>query len=493
MTTVAPGPGSAGLAAPRSGVAGWSSRLSPGAAAALGWSLAVSGAAVLVPPVAAVAGPLYLLGALGIAVTWRLRHHDRLVEFALWLWVLAPGVRRCVDLNAGFQQDSVVLLVAPLVSLLAVEPALYRVRYLRGRWWRLASRVVMVVAYGAAVAVVLARSPVSVGIAGLQVMAPLALGAGMAVGLARDQQRAVLARFATWVPLTVGTYGIVQYVVAPAWDRAWLVSISDVATSFGLPEPLGIRVFSTVNDPGSLAVVLVLCLLVLISRNELGRWEGLAILVGATCLGLTLVRSAWIVLAAALLVLLVRGWVKTGRVVGAAIGLAVVLSVFGTTLAPVLERFESSTESGAGDQSLNDRIAFQTLHFVPALLDPIGSGLGSVGTSVRRDASADQAFASPDSGYLEIIQTYGGPLGSLVVLSIVSACASAARHRRRGLEGAAALAAVMPVQLLFSSVFTSAMGVVFWSCLTLALPVEQDPEEARDGPEGQPEPQEPVS
>jgi hypothetical protein len=441
--------------------------LGAGAVAAVGWSVAVALGAVLVSPVAHLLGYVYLLGAAGLTVAWWARP-ERMVEAGLWFWVLAPGVRRCVDLGGGFQQDSVVLLVAPLVSLAVGGAALLCPgRADHGAARTLALRLAVLIATAGGVAVVAGVAVPSVGIAGLQVLGPLGIGVGLLRLLSGQEREEVLGRFAVGVPIIVGGYGIVQYVVAPVWDRQWLVDVSDVALGFGRPEPFEIRVFSTVNDPGSLAAVLVLCVLLLVTRRSLGPLALLALSVGTVCLGLTLVRSSWIVLAVALAYLLVRGWVRFERVVVAAVIVSMVLVASGTALQPVIERFTSSTEAGAQDASFQERLAFQAENFVPALLDVVGSGLGSTGTAVRRDDVADQTFANADSGYLEFLRTFGGPLGTLLVASVVGVSLRTAWRRPHGLEGAAAGLAAVPVQLLFTNVLAGVTGVMFWVGLVL--------------------------
>jgi hypothetical protein len=57
-----------------------------------------------------------------------------------------------------------------------------------------------------------------------------------------------IQRIFLWGVLVMGVYGVLQYLVAPEWDRFWLINVK----AFGSAEPLAIRVFSTVNSPGPL-------------------------------------------------------------------------------------------------------------------------------------------------------------------------------------------------------------------------------------------------
>ena len=63
-----------------------------------------------------------------------------------------------------------------------------------------------------------------------------------------------------WCVLITGAYGVIQYLVLPEWDQVWLqktIEISENARAFGAPEPLKVRVWSTMNSPGVFAQVMM--------------------------------------------------------------------------------------------------------------------------------------------------------------------------------------------------------------------------------------------
>lgn len=452
-----------------------------GAAAAVGGSLVAAGVALAVPSLAAVVPYAYLGGALALGAAWARSRPALLLELGLWLWVLAPGVRRAVDLGAGYHENSVVLLAPPLVALMAGAVVLARWSGFLPRpapsasgellpdrrFARAGLRLAVLAAFGGLVALAVGRSPVAIALAGVQILSPLALGLLAATLVDPERRAAVLDRFAVGVALLVGGYGVVQFLVAPPWDAQWLRDVDDVAQSFGRPFPLQIRVFSTVNDPGSLAVVLTFCLLWLLVRRRAGLLGQFALVVGSACLALTLVRSAWIALAVGVLYVVVRGWARPGRVLVAVAALAALLTVAGTVAQPVVQRFTSSTSSGASDESFQARAAFAASQLAPALTSPVGEGLGSTGTAVRRDAGGDQRFANTDSGYLEALRTWGGPLGLVLLFSLVAAVVALSLRVRPAARGAAAFLATVPVQLVFSGVWTGTAGVMFWLCLAV--------------------------
>ena len=455
-----------------------------GLLAALGGSLGAAAVALAVPATAGPVAYAYLAGTLGLALVWSRHHPARLFEAGLWLWVLAPGVRRVVDLSSGYHEDSVVLLAPPLVALTGAAAVLLRRPVPRPdpRLERVAVRVAVLAAYGGVVALLVGRAPVALALAGVQVLSPLALGVLAAAAVEPARRLEVLDRFATGVALLVGGYGVVQFLVAPAWDVAWLRAVDDVAESFGRPFPLEIRVFSTVNDPGSLAVVLTFALLWLLVRRRAGLLGQLALVVGTGCLGLTLVRSSWIALAVAVAVAVLRGWVRPGRLVVAVAATAALLVLAGTVAQPVVERFTGSVSAGASDESFQARLTFGASQLAPALRSPVGEGLGSTGTAVRRDSGGDQRFANTDSGYLEALRTWGGPLGLVLLLSLLATVVALSWRVAPAARGAAAFLVTVPVQLVFSGVWTGTPGVMTWVCLAaLAGPAAQLPGRARCG------------
>jgi hypothetical protein len=74
----------------------------------------------------------------------------------------------------------------------------------------------------------------------------------------------VIQKIFLWGSLIVGAYGIYQYVIAPDWDKLWLVG-SGMDSSSGSPVPYGMRVWSTLNSPGPFADMMATALLVLFS------------------------------------------------------------------------------------------------------------------------------------------------------------------------------------------------------------------------------------
>lgn len=94
-----------------------------------------------------------------------------------------------------------------------------------------------------------------------------------------------------WGVLVMGVYGVVQYLVAPEWDRFWLRNSEELLFCCGWPEPLMIRVWSTLNYPFGFAYVMMAGLLLLFSNK--GALRVPAAVAGYLAFLLSLVRAAW--------------------------------------------------------------------------------------------------------------------------------------------------------------------------------------------------------
>jgi hypothetical protein len=195
------------------------------------------------------------------------------------------------------------------------------------------------------------------------------------------EYRQNIQRTFLWGVLVMGAYGVVQYLVAPEWDRLWLIqAIKTGGTSFGIPEPLGIRVFSTMNSTGPFAFVMMGGLLLLLSGK--GTLRLFATVVGYLSFLLALVRTAW------------GGWVVGLLVVMSSLKahlqmrLIITILMVGictfplTTMEPFSEIINSRFETFSNvqeDGSYKARSASYNRVLGVAILEPIGYGLGHPG------------------------------------------------------------------------------------------------------------------
>jgi putative inorganic carbon (hco3(-)) transporter len=385
------------------------------------------------------------------------------------VWIVAPAIRRILGLEAGVvSQDP--LSVAPFVATGAVAAiAAWRSGVPRLVLW-LAAAVVAGLAFG----LPSASGHASAGLYSLFAY----LSAFSMVLLGWHEGRLPVER---WSPVRVlcvaapliGAYALYQYFVAlPAWDRVWLDSVD--FSSIGAPEAGKIRSFASLNSPGLLGVVLALAIVLYTGRAGLVRWTSAALIVTAAALSVTYVRSAWLSLAAAAVVLLLlSGRQAAPRVARLALLLtlmALALSVAGSTYTAVVERIATFGSLGQ-DDSAQARTATPS-EVLPELVDlPLGHGLGSAGEATR--LARTEGLKAPDNGYLAMAYQLGFAGALLVVGALIAAMAIALRRLYAARDPDRALIAALFVFLLVGLAggdgFYGLAGVLLWYIAGAAL------------------------
>lgn len=183
-----------------------------------------------------------------------------------------------------------------------------------------------------------------------------------------------------WGLLIMGTYGIYQFLVAPEWDRLWMIG-SGMDSSAGSPVPLGMRVWSTLNSQGPYADYAVTGLLILLSCE--GPLVAPAALVTALSLLLSLVRTAWLGWIVAMLSLIVSLTPKQKFKVAMAVTILIIVMIPLVNIEPfsqvILGRLETMTNLQS-DGSGQARQLTYALLIDEALSQVIGQGIGSFDT-----------------------------------------------------------------------------------------------------------------
>lgn len=396
---------------------------------------------------------------------------------ALWaVWLLTPGLRRVL----GLVEPSVTadpLSAAPFVA----TAALAAVQIARARLEPDTGRVLLLALAGLAVGVpagaVAGPSAMLYGLVayGGAVLA-FVLGRSEAAGSMHDVS--LHRALAVAVP-ALALYAIAQYFLPlAAWDSHWLASVD--FTSIGAPEEGHIRVFSTLNAPGTLAAVLGVSLLCALAADRPGVWTLAGAALAAAALALTYVRGAWIALAVAAIVIALLGRTRASRLMFGAgvvlVGAALVVGPATPTTAAFAERLQTFGTLET-DTSATERVATPLQLLPEALTRPLGHGLGSAGEATRLGPESE--LVAPDNGYLSLLYQLG-PAGVLLVLAAAAIPLSAiARHviagGARDPESILLLATgVFLLVLLFTGdIFYGVTGVVFWFLLGRALTVSQ--------------------
>ena len=212
-------------------------------------------------------------------------------------------------------------------------------------------------------------------------------------------------RSVTVAGLVIAIYGLWQYAAPAQWDLDWLQQMQDqgAAVSMGKPEVYGIRIFSTVSSPASAAVFLASAFLAISSLRSRWRIPGMACTL--VTLSLTSVRAAWLALAIASVLLLLRASTKARlQAVAGLVALVFVAIALGQTPhgSGIVDRFSSFGDL-KNDHSLRDRRADMDKAMTMIRSKPFGGGLGYVlvAGDVRFSPVDVGAVAIPiDLGYL---------------------------------------------------------------------------------------------
>jgi putative inorganic carbon (HCO3(-)) transporter len=381
----------------------------------------------------------------------------------VWLlWLLSPWLRRLFGLTGPYI-DSDPLALAPFLATGAVAA----IELLRAPVSRTAKRVMGMALLGYAIGVPAgAGAPESMAFA---LFAYVAAVGAFAIGYREPPDRALTLRMVLVVMAPVlALYGIGQYLQPlPTWDALWVESVGDTLNSIGAPEEGKIRVFATLNSPGTFAMVLGLSAVCCLAVRRLGPGGlvSLAAIFGA--MAFTFVRSAWVALIAALLAILVasRGHavLRIGLVVGLVVVAAAAYGGKSTTGEAVVGRF--NTLGGLNsDTSARARVATPSEVVPQAVAQPLGSGLGSAGEASKLGARG--SLRATDNAWLSLLYQVG-PFGFLLVIGAATigarnAVATILRSRDPRDVLTFALLAFLFVAAFTSDIYYGITGVVTW-------------------------------
>lgn len=402
------------------------------------------------------------------------------VSFVWWLYFLAPFLRRVVDNRAGFDSSSV-MLAAPLfacaiacIELLKMfRPDKRNLPFILGAAG---------VAYGLGVSLISGASIPTAAQYFLGWLGPIAFGYLLYTRWQKYPAfRDGLQTTFKWGLLVMGLYALIQYLVAPVWDCFWMQNLPEGVSSFGTPEPLGIRAFSTMNAPQPFALALVLGLMITFyGRSSLAQKA--AWVAGYIGLLLSMARSAWLELGLALVVLAFVG--RSRKVLSTvliAICLLAIVAVAATKLPlgqAVTDRFKSLNDVSE-DGSSQERLAGYDLILNTPFADPFGKGWrieAGNNDSTRTDdgdSASDDAMPIHDSTVVELRLTTGW-FGLVIFYgSIIAAIFFMFRTARTSDDKLIAIACTMLLVLLVETLFNSLLAgpneLGLWTCIGLGL------------------------
>jgi hypothetical protein len=402
---------------------------------------------------------IFPAGSLGVGLFLYFRYPILYVGFTWWVFFLTPFIRRVSDFRSGFTDPSPMLLAPLLVAMIAIVTFYRNLPKAHEQGGLPFVLSAMGVFYGFLVGLINGL-PVPAIISLMAWVSPILFGFHLFINW-RDYPtyRANIQRTFLWGVLVTASYGVYQYLVAPEWDCFWLIQ-TKLFTSMGSPEPLGLRVWSTMNAPLQFAVVMLGGnILLFIGQGNL-RIPGLT--VGILSVLLTSVRTVWVGLIIALITLLVslKGGVQIRLI---AFILTIVLCMVPlSTVEPfskVIQSRVSSLSNVKDDQSAKDRANLYGTTLNLALSEVIGKGNGTL--------------QPIDSGIIELLLTLGWmgaiPYISGLLLSFYSMFQASNSNSDPFASAARAIVVGFLPMLAGSNVIAGISGMVFWGFLGIGM------------------------
>jgi hypothetical protein len=409
--------------------------------------------------------------ALFVGVVLYLTYPIHYVVYVLWLWFLTPLIRRLVDWRFGYADPNFVLLAPLLVSGVAVL-ALLRPDGRHATTRIPPSFTLCGAAILYAVAINAIQHPSADTVYGLaDWLCPLVLGLHFYLNWQdyEGYRSAVGGTFLYAVPV-LGMYGMYQFFAPPAWDRYWLtnVAVGGLNTSFGQPEPLLVRVWSTMNAPGPFANTMMVGLLLLfVLRSPLKVPAAVA---GYLSFLLSVVRTAWLSWLIGLFLILksVNPRVMVRICLSIVLLLACVLPLASD---PRVGTVVSDRASTFLDLQRDGSFMARTAMYRTLLSDIVDNPFG-YGFKNRGDVNGFVV----DSGILVTIFSLGW-LGSLLFgAGIISLCVElhrpVDRHDQFSIASKGIVIAIL-AQVIGGNVFANATGAMLWLFAGLCMASRQ--------------------
>jgi len=389
------------------------------------------------------------------------------IQFTLWVWFLAPMVRRVVDQRFGFADQNVVLLAPLLVTMLSA----HCLTELPGTRLRIRPFFLCMAAVTYGCMIGLIEAPSAEVIYGyFNWLTPVLFG--LFVYMRSSDYpvlRAAVRRTLLQGVALLGAYGIYQYVAPPVWDVYWWQSLPfGLVAAFGRPSPYEIRVWSTMNAPQPFAAMMGMSLLLILSARP--RWVVPVALIGAKAFSLTLVRTEWLGWTAGMLYLASR--MRPAVLIKCVIGAAALLLVFlpllslGTTRDVIGERLDSFTHLRS-DDSVTTRLAMYQHLTGDLVQNPFGHGVSNQEVYLGY---------SLDSGPLRMLFNFGLLGTAMYLAGAVSALWVLLRNQdRRDIFALGCTAVLLSAfaKFLSLSAFMNASGVMVWLAIGMGFAAYQ--------------------
>jgi hypothetical protein len=323
--------------------------------------------------------------------------------YTLWLWFLAPLIRRIIDHESGYFTPGPWHLVPLLVTSISLVTFFQCLPKLNHKELVIFALPIAGIFYSFLIGLVNGL-PV-----GKVIMELFSMVGSISFGFYiyshwQDYPgiRVSLEKTFLWGLICISAYGIFQFLAPPEWE-AFLLNSEFGNPTFGRPVPYEIRVFSTMNSPQACACALSTALLVLIASRP-SPLKLPALVFGALTLLLTLARTFWLGFLVGLLALIpflkMRSQLRLISIV-MIVAFFVVLVATDESFSEVISKRLESLIDTSDDVSLEARRGAFLNFFGLALTRVIGYGLAGA------DVLTVDGFSAGDNGLLYILVSLG--------------------------------------------------------------------------------------
>lgn len=390
------------------------------------------------------------------------------LKLLLWTIFLAPGLRHVVDYHTSFSQSNPIMLSTFLIVFAATPSILLHLLNARRYAFEFIVLILSVLSgLGIALQTGAILQPM---LAGMRWLAPLWFGLYL---LAHAEslpaiRHAVQRSFLLGLPV-IAIYGIVQFVDIQPWD-IYYMKMAPI-DSIGYPVPFAVRVFGTLNSPGTLVDCLATGILLLLPNLRGARWLLVPLCLGAMVL--TTQRAAFASFVLAIVVLLVLGG-NGGlrrRVGGVVVAIVVVCGLLLSVpeVAKKIDGIANSMVSLQKDDSAKHRLEQYEQVFATLDQTKLGRGLSWQNNSLY---IADGHDIPVDSGFIDVYVALGVLGGTLflVFIGILTCKALAICSRHPGPASAEFAGLTFGLaQFPAGSVQEGEAGILIFLCLGLLL------------------------
>ena len=391
------------------------------------------------------------------------------VGFSFWLLFLGPVIRRLIDYQSGYLTPGPWTFTPLLVSFISVLtlikelPKIYQHKRYQRSYLPYALCFACLI-YGFLNGLV--QNPLDEATVDfLTRISPLCFGFHLFANWQNyPQYRRVIKESFFWSALIMGIYGIWQFCTAPPWDVFWMVEAD--TSSFGRPEPLGIRTMSTMSSPQAFATTMMAGLLLLLNEKKTLMYFP-ATITGYLTFMLSQARAGWMSFVVGIFVFVSS--LRSDKQIRIVIGILLLLVILSQLIyiepfsSVILDRFSSLSDSQS-DGSLKYRSKVFEALINYALVEVVGRGLGT----------NYDLFGGRDGSILQTLFVFGW-IGSIFLLGGLSLLLFKllfqSKVSRGDIFANATLAITVGIlsQIGFNLIFLGSIGMMFWSFMGITL------------------------